>query len=154
MSFTPLDDKQIQEQGLLAKNSVYDFEVLESVTFDSNTINLEAKVSSSGNPMIVAPIAIYNENGDKIKTIIDYIVITKKMMWKVRDFCEVTGLMDEYNSGDEQAIAAKAAGKTGKVKIGIRVDKSGEYPDKNVIGSYVSGGGITKKVELDDEIPF
>ena len=152
MAFTPLSENQIKEQGLLPNNSVMDFEILESVTLGTTVIDLEARESKNGNPMIVAPVAIYNDEGNKIQTIIDYIVITDRMMFKVKNLCEVCGLMEEYNAGDEHAIVAKLAGKTGKVKIGVQ-KATDDYPAKNNIRDYVSGGGALSE-QLDDTVPF
>lgn len=123
MQVTPKKEEELKKPfDLLPDNSEYDFEVLNAID----------KVSKSGNDMIEINIGIYTS--DKIgPRIFDYLL--DAMEAKLRHFCDTTGLLREYENGTLNAEMCR--GRAGKCRIGIKKDKTGQYPDKNVIKDYV-----------------
>lgn len=137
MRFTPKTEQEIQEANLLPEGK-YDFEVIAA----------EEKQSAKGNDMIVVTIAIY-QNGNRKTNVFDYLL--ESMAFKLRHFCQNTGLIEKYESGE--LTADDCIGKTGLCKIKIQKDKSGNYPDKNVIADYLDAGACSSH-ETESDIPF
>ena len=153
MRFEPKSEKDIAEGGLLPLGN-YDFEVQEA----------EEKVSKTGNDMIELKMRVYDNEGQG-RTIFDYLVSTDGGAYKIRHFAYAVGLGESYERGELQA--SNLHGCTGKAKVFIKKDKSGQYPDRNAIADYLPpANGSTapnntavprppyKAAELDDDIPF
>lgn len=120
VNFKPKSEKEIQEAQLLPAGE-YDFDVLES----------EDARSKSGNDMIKVKLGIYN--GDRITShIFDYLM--PAMEAKLRHFCDTAGLLAEYESGSLTAEMCK--GRSGKAKVIIQEDKTGQYPSRNSVKDY------------------
>ena len=122
MKFTPKTEKEIAESNLLPEG-VYAFE----------TIAADEKQSRSGNDMIVLKNAIYNQEGDRKLVVFDYLL--ESMAFKLLHYCQYTGLIEKYQSGE--LIAQDCIGKSGYCKIKTQKDKSGAYPDKSGIDDYI-----------------
>ena len=79
MTFTyePITAEQVEKerQYPLLDPGIYNFQVIES-TF---------KTSSTGNPMIVLKLMIWDKNGKEF-IVFDYLVGTNGMAWKTRHF--------------------------------------------------------------------
>lgn len=153
MKFTPKTEKEIEVENLWPEG-VYSFEIFKT----------DDKPSRSGNQMITLSMFIYNENGDK-KIVNDYLL--EAAAYKLRHAAVTCGLMSHYENGF--LACADFEEKTGKVKVGIEKDKSGNYSDKNVIKDYIpSDHQLHKAVsshnkakqnayvatDLNDEVPF
>lgn len=153
MKFTPKSEKQIAEEGLLPEGN-YGFEVAKA----------EDKVSKSGNDMIEVNLRVFNTDGGFV-FVRDFLM--EKIAYKLRHFAEAAGLLEKYESGE--FTAADCEGRIGHVKIIIKKDPTGTYPDKNEVRDYVVGdttakadapkvnGHIADKAKqapLDDSIPF
>jgi hypothetical protein len=146
--FQPKTEKEVAEAGLLAKG-VYDFEVTEATE----------KQSKAGNDMVELIVAVYDAEG-RSRKIFDWLVDSEGSAYKIRHFAEAAGLLPQYEKGDLPAHAM--IGRTGRCQVIIKKDKTGEYPDKNAIADYVSGGASkpaaapadTTPALVDDEIPF
>lgn len=150
MRFQPKTEKEIAELSLLPKGE-YDYEVLAA----------EDTVSKSGNEMIKAKVRIYaDENGGP--TLITYLM--EAMPRQLRNFCAQNSLLREYEAGTLKA--EDCIGKQGVAFVGIEIDKTGAYPDKNAIKDFplkrggadgaarpsaptAAAGGID-----DDDVPF
>lgn len=124
MQFKPKSEKDLAADGLWP-NQIVDFEVLEA----------EDTESRAGDPMVKMKIKVFNEQGGT-RTVYEYLLGTEKMQWKVRAFCAATGLLDQYETGVLEAVEME--GRTGKAKLIIQEDKTGQYGDKNAIGAYVA----------------
>lgn len=135
MKFQPKTEKQIAEDGL-RKAGVYSFEIVDAV---------EA-VSKKNNEMIKLVVRLYNSGGDDCGTITDYLL--ESLAYKLRHAAEACGLIEKYDSGF--LSSDDFIGKTGELKLTIKKDKTGQYPDQNVVSDYV----VKKSVELDDDMPF
>jgi hypothetical protein len=144
MNVTPFDEKDLPK-NLLEKGE-YDFEVTESADM----------VSRNGNEMIKLKIAVWV--GEKVRCyLFDYLL--DALPAKLRHACDSFGLLDKYQSGNLKAD--DFYGRTGKGKIGIKSDSTGQYPDKNIISDYVCRG--TKPLQQknteqfsndDSDMPF
>lgn len=116
----PKSEKELQEANL-APAAEYDFDVLSA----------EDLYSKAGNPMIKVKIGLYV--GDKVRNhVYDYLLAA--MEAKLRHFCDTTGLLSRYESG--QLEAADCVGRSGRAKIVIEPAK-GSYAAKNVVRDYV-----------------
>ncbi len=150
-SFNPLSDDQInalQNRGLLA-DGVYPFTVKA----------IEQSHSKSGNAMLKVRLGILAAEGDE-RNIIDYLVATEQMMFKLKHFCEAVGLEDNYAKGNFSP--SDCINRSGRVRIGVQKggakdDGSGFYPDKNSVKDYVKLELVPKvddKPPFDDDIKF
>lgn len=143
MKIQPKTEKEIKEMNLVPEG-IYDFEIFRA----------EEKISKNQNEMIVLGLKLFKDNGAYIM-IDDYLLESGAA--KLYGACAACGLLDIYNSGD--LAASDFLDKTGKANVSIQADKTGNYPDKNVIKSYVKPSGeknnpAVNLSDLDDEIPF
>jgi hypothetical protein len=142
----PLSIQELKQGDLIPKG-IYKFEIL----------NAEDTISKSGNDMIKLQIKIWLEDGRE-RIVFDYLL--EALEYKLGHFADVVGLMDQYNS--KTLNSYDCIGKCGSVKIGIQVDKSGQYPDKNIVVDYITTpvGSLMKPLPdvkdnfLNDSIPF
>lgn len=134
MQFTPRSEEECQQAGLLAAGN-YGFEVAEAVN----------KRSANGNDMIELKVLVFPNDPDSAPRVtFDYLL--EKMAFKLRHFCQHTGLIDQYQQGI--LTAQDCAGRTGFCSIGIQEDKSGRYGPKNFIRDY--GQPKAEKAPLTD----
>ena len=144
MKFTAKAEEDLGKRIVLMPGE-YNFEVLEAVeTF-----------SQKGNEMIKLKIKVDNQI-----TLKDYLL--DAMDFKVKHFCEATGLHRLYKSGELRDFDCR--GKTGRVLIEVEVgqDRNGEAYDRNSIKDYVpleeldfTPPSIVVPVAFDDDdIPF
>lgn len=122
LKFEPKSEKELREANL-APEGDYDFEVLGATDEISKR---------SGNPMIKVKIGLYS--GEAIRHhVYDYLLTN--MGHKLRHFCDSTGLLSKYESGELSAEDCK--GRAGKCRVKIKEDANGQYPDKNEIDDYI-----------------
>lgn len=147
LTFKPKTESELAAQ-MLAQLGEYDFEVLTS----------EAMTSKKGNPMIKVKLGIYR--GEAMGNhVFDYLLA--EMEAKLRHFCDSTGLLAKYESGE--LTAEDCVGRAGKVKLVID-DKDAAYPPKNVVKDYVARAAKPLPVKsaksepasdvADDDVPF
>lgn len=120
MNFKPKNDDELNTFDLFPAGE-YDFEVVKAVD----------DTSKSGNEMIKLEIDVYAISGKKTR-VYDYLL--ESMDYKLKHFCEATGLLREYEAGDLTADMCK--NRSGRCKLIIRVDAKGVYPEQNVIKDY------------------
>jgi len=141
MHFTPYSEKDLPRQ--LLEKGEYDVEVLESTDVISKNTSAE---------MIKLNLAVWV--GDKVRCrLFDYLL--DAMPAKLRHACDTFGLLDKYQNGSLRAFDFE--GRTGKAKIGIQSDKTGQYPDKNSIVDYVCRPAkqlSKEQPQKDDDLPF
>jgi len=148
MRFTPRTEKEIQSMNLVNPGT-YDFVVVESLEM----------ISKSGNEMIKLQLKIWDESGQE-KTIHDFLL--EAMAFKLRHFCEATGLLSKYEEGAFNA--EDCLGKSGKVEIIIQEGNfkpdGSKYADKNSVKDYIKNPGDAKpepskeSFQDDNDIPF
>lgn len=153
MKFAPKTEQQLEQERkeaeqnrLMPFGTICDFEI----------VNADDKVSSAGNDMIKLAVKVFKPSGEE--QIVDDFLL-ESMEYKLRHAASACGLIDKYSAGELHAY--DFPGKTGKCKMGIKRDKTGQYPPKNVINNYIkrpdneSGAAPAKTAaDLDDEIPF
>lgn len=135
MQFESKTEEQIKAE-LVMPEGEYDFEVTEAVN----------KVSRAGNDMIEVKLKVFAPDGG-FRMVTDYLM--PKMAFKLRHFCETTGLMDRYDAGNLTAMNCE--NRTGRVLLQIEPERKGKdkdgndktFPPKNSVGDYAkpSGGG-------------
>lgn len=138
MQFTPKTEAEIQEEGLLPAGT-YDFQVTEA----------EDTISKKGSEMIALKLKVFDSNGGH-RIIRDWLL--EAMAFKLRHFCEATGLLKQYESGNLDALSMDGA--TGKVEIIVKDDPT--YGKQNSVKDYVvSVEPKTLNETLGgDEVPF
>lgn len=136
MSFTylPLSEEDAEkERYSLLEDGTYSFRVNTAVPKISRP-----KDGKPGNPMIELNITVWDEKG-KERYIYDYLVGTRSQAWKLRHFCDSTGLTKAYDDGKFEPWMAE--GKSGFAIItqqkGQPRQGGGNYPDKNSVKDYV-----------------
>lgn len=146
MRFNPLSEDELASQSLL-EPGIYPFEVMAA----------SEEISKAGNEMIKIKINVFGPNGKQIH-IYDYLI--EKLQFKLRHFCEATGLLAKYESGKLSELDCE--GKSGMVKIKIDA-ANGQYLAKNAVHDYVKPVNPEPvkpeprnipKDEFDDDVPF
>jgi hypothetical protein len=120
MRFQP---KQENELSRLLPDGEYGFEILDATD----------EVSKNNNEMIKLKIALY-DGEDVGAYAFDYLM--ESVAYKLRHCSIACGLLPQYESGE--LVANMFIGKIGQVKVIVQKDKTGQYPDKNVIKDYVT----------------
>jgi Protein of unknown function (DUF669) len=152
--FQPKTENQVASTNLWPAGEYY-FEVK----------NAEEGESKGGNEMTKLTLHVVNDEG-AYRTVFDYLVATDGSAYKIRHFAEATGLLASYEKGVLETD--EMIGCTGRCKLGIQKDKTGQYGDRNSVIDYVktSGVGVTQARaamqqrikapagDIDDEIPF
>lgn len=140
MQFTPKTEKEIAMEGLLDEGT-YPFEVVEA----------KDEVSKKGNEMIAIKLKVFGPNGEE-HFLRDWIM--EKVSYKLRHFCEVTGLLPKYEKGSLDAL--ECVGVSGYCVVAIKDNK--DFGPQNQIKDYVLTPESSEKAksltEGDDDIPF
>jgi hypothetical protein len=141
MKFQPKSEKELAEANLWPVGT-YAFEILES----------SEESDKNGNPMFKLKVKVFKDTGAS-QIIFDY-VSPAWMEYKLRHLAEACGLLADYEKGvleDYQFV-----GKTGKCRVSISKDKTGQYPDRNGISDYIVNVApqIVGGNDDDDVIPF
>lgn len=152
-SFNPLSDAEI--------NSLQNRDLLPDGVYPFVVETIDTQNSKSGNLMLKVRIGVFKDMNDK-RSIIDYLVPTDQMMFKLKHFCESIGLIKEYENGS--FVISSCINRTGKVRIGVqkgsaKIDGTGFYPDKNSVKDYVKAEEKVVKnpvvdSTLNDDIAF
>lgn len=153
MKFPVYSDDELNEMQSfkLMPNGDYDFQVIEAK--DTH--------SKKGNPMIELKIKVWDSDGREY-LIFDYLL--EQFAWKIKHFCQSTGLEHKWESGDLNAD--DCLGKCGIADIYTQKSKDPQYSDKNAVKNYLPADvsrrtqETVKKPEAekdefeDDSIPF
>lgn len=158
MKFKPKSENDIASSNLWEPGE-YDFEVFEATD----------GTSKAGNEMTTLILHVFNIDAQR-RTVFDYLVDTDGGAFKIRHFAEAVGLVQEYERGE--LLAIDMVNRTGRCKLNIQRDKTGQYPDKNGIADYLKSRSdrsatrqsalrasvnARQKVQsddIDDAIPF
>jgi hypothetical protein len=149
MRFTPKTEQELQAMSLVEPGQ-YSFQVVEA----------QDQVAKSGNEMIKLKLKIW-DNAGRERLIFDYVL--EAMAFKLRHFCDATGLTEKYESGELRA--SDCPGKAGKLELALEQGKQkpegGYYPDKNTVKDYIKPeGAVSKPAEApkdefdSQDIPF
>lgn len=157
MRFSPMSEDELASASLL-EPGVYPFEVIAA----------NEEISKAGNEMIKIKINVFGSDG-KQAHVFDYLM--EKLQFKLRHFCETTGLLAKYEAGTLSELDCE--GKAGFVKIKID-PANGSYSAKNSVQDYVKPAAasapdvprkltpaefatkheLDEKAKFDDDIPF
>lgn len=108
-------------RALLLEPGVYPFEVIAA----------SEDISKAGNEMIKIKMNVFGPDDQQVH-VYDYLM--EKLQYKLRHFCEATGLLEKYEAGTLSELDCE--GKAGFVKI--KVDPAnGSYSAKNSVQDYV-----------------
>lgn len=144
------------------------FDLLDEGEYDAIVKTSVQCPSKSGNIMADMHLTVYDKAGEPHE-IRDFLVFSKKMLWKVKHFCDSAGLEKEYEQ--ELFVPDMATGKRVRVQVGVQkgneipFDKlqnkpaGSLYPDKNVINDYIKSSfdapiGKPQDAFIDDKLPF
>lgn len=141
-TFTPKTEEELSAINLLEPGEGL-FEVIQAIQ----------KTSKSGNNMIEMKLRAWDKNG-KEKIIHDYLVNIPELEFKIKHFCESTGMIEKYQQGKFTDI--DCVGKTGKLKLIIKKDKTGDYADKNSVADYIKTDSFNTSENnfINDDLPF
>lgn len=152
-SFNPKSDEEINaiQNRHLLPDGIYPFIVKE----------IEEYISSKGNPMLKVRLGVLdNENGEE-RNILDYLLSTDQMIFKLKHFCEAIGLGKEYLAG--KLDLEKCLNRSGECVINIQKGTAREdntlYPDKNSVRDYIVNDlpqekPVDKNDFINDDIKF
>lgn len=105
--------------------------LLEAGVYPFEVIGASEEISKAGNEMIKIKI---NVRGDKGQSAHIYDYLMEKMAFKLRHFCEATGLLVKYEAGTLSQLDCE--GKKGWVRIKVEPAK-GNYDAKNSVEDYI-----------------
>lgn len=148
MNWNPLNPDQINKLNLWEKGT-YDFQIIDA----------KKEVSKSGKDMIHLMLKVFNKEGIA-RLIDDYILLDDIWIYKWRNSLYSIELGHIYEAGTiDEGQLNDLHGKCGKAKVGVSIDKTGIYKDKNNILDYVISDEAPKVVKLekadfDDDIGF
>ena len=121
MKFVPKTEKELKGMNLL-QDGDYNFDVLTATD----------EISKKSNSMIKVKLGIYRDiEGTADFRIFDYLL--PQLESKLRHFCDSTGLLSEYESG--QLTADMCTGRSGKCRITLKDDAT--YGLQNKVKDYV-----------------
>ena len=160
MRGTPRSESEVSR---LFEKGDYKFDIISA----SESVSKGAK--TLGTPMFELKLLVHhNKVAGKTTTVFCYILNNPAFEFLIRHLYSSVGMMSDYDSGNW--VASKLEGKSGFASLGVEIDKSGAYPDKNRILDFldgVVGGGyvenvnavLTKNIndsstKLNDDIPF
>lgn len=135
MRTEPKSEAEIQAM-MIMPDGIYPFVVVEA----------KERVSKNGNEMIELKLEVMDDD-NRPHFIFDYLLAS--MAFKLRHFCEYTGLIDKYDG--DNLLASDCVRKRGFVELKAdkapRIVDGREYAPKNSVKDYVSG-------KPDKEVPF
>lgn len=155
----------------MSEDELSSSQLLEPGTYPFEVMGASEEISKAGNQMIKLKINVFGPDGQNAH-VFDYLM--EKMAFKLRHFCEATGLLAKYEAGTLSELDCE--GKSGFVKIKID-PANGQYSAKNSVADYVKPDGapagsqevaprklkpeefakkhgVDLKNELNDDIPF
>lgn len=129
-NFIPKSDDQLKKERELLTTLLKEGEGTFTV------LSAKEKTARSGAEMIELILECYDWGGVK-RNIFDYLIFNDNIfcLTKIKNFCSATGLEKSYESGKLNHFECE--GKSGNLMIGIQKDKTGRYPDKNNVVSYL-----------------
>lgn len=137
MNFTPKTDKEIAEANLIPAG-VYDYEVAEA----------SEERSKKGDDMLKLKLRVFV--GDSERTVTDYLI--GSMPAKLKHFCDSHGFQKLYEAGTLRASDCEM--QAGKCKIGVKKDRSGQYPDQSQVVDYVVANGNGRATTTEEAPPW
>jgi len=142
------------------------FDLLPAGEYDIEVIEAEERTSQKGNQMIALTLQAKHPDGYDAR-VWDYLVSVPAADFKIKMFCEATGLESKFQEG--RLTAEECVGRTSRAKITIDEGRDG-FSDRNGVAEYLSGSGgqpVARGIETmpagadsqpapvtDEQIPF
>lgn len=141
MRFAPKTEQELQMMSLI-----------EPGTYAFQVINAANETSKSGNDMIKLTLNFWDKDGNP-HTVFDYLL--EVMAYKLRHFCDATGLIDKYERGEIHP--SDCIGKEGYLELVVQEgkikDNGDRYPSRNSVKDYVKKSSNKTNEFFDDDIP-
>lgn len=121
--------------------------------YDATVLQAEDTISkSSKNPMIDTTFRVFGGTGEPILLHVYFVAGMQASLSRLKSLCKVIGI--DFDAGEilpDQLVNYDLA-----VYLKTREDKSGEYPDKNVIAKFAERGNTNavQGGDTEDDIPF
>lgn len=147
MRFTPKSEKEVSR---LFEKGDYEFKVIDA----------SEKNDKKGRPMLVLKLNVLHKEIPGKTNIVDcFLTSDPNFEFLIRHFAYSVGLEKSYEDGVLNSYECKD--KSGIVRLGIKIDKEGQYPDKNIaldflMSNSMASSNILNKEEktLNDDFPF
>lgn len=127
LKFTPKEESELSNFDCLP-DGVYPFTVLESSIQESKS------AKNAGREMCKLKLCVHGPSYDR--HVYDYFADWFSE-WKLKHFCDVSGLSAQYQAGAVDPSNDSWQGRTGMVIIGT--EESAQYGEKNVVTDYGDG---------------
>lgn len=145
-TFSPKTEKEV---STLFEKGDYRFKVIGS----------EYKTDKNGNPMLHIKMQVFH-NVIPGKTTIVHVYLTNNPNFEflIRHFAYSIGIGESYEKGKIEPQECNE--RSGIVRLGISIDKNGQYPDKNNALDFIIDDKIKPNEKavlnenLNDDIPF
>jgi hypothetical protein len=124
MQFKPKSESELSR---VLPEGEYDFEI----QFSEDAVS-GASSKNPGTEMIKLTVALW-DGETRLAVVFDYLL--ESVAYKLRHASDACGVLAKYESG--QIVARDFEGKTGKLKLGIKKDSTGQYPDSNMVKDYI-----------------
>lgn len=115
------------------------FELLPAGEYDIEVLEAEERESQKGNQMIALTLQAKHPDGYDAR-VWDYLVSVPAAIFKIKMFCEATGLGKKFEGG--KLTAEDCVGKRARAKIVVDEGRDG-FGDRNSVSDYVEAGADT-----------
>lgn len=113
------------------------FELLPSGEYDIEVIESEERASQKGNQMIALTLQAKHPDGYDAR-VWDYLVSVPAAVFKIKMFCDATGLTKLFESG--KLTAEDCQGKRARARIIVEEGREG-FGDRNSVSEYLTAEG-------------
>ena len=114
------------------------FELLPPGDYDIEVIESEERTSQKGNQMIALTLQAKHPDGYESR-IWDYLVSVPAAVFKIKMFCDATGLTKHYEGG--KLTAKDCLGKRAKARVIVEEGRDG-FGDRNSVAEYLTSSGV------------
>ncbi len=108
------------------------FELLPAGEYDIEVIEAEERSSQKGNQMIALTLQAQHPDGYDAR-VWDYLVSVQAAVFKIKMFCEATGLQKQFERG--RLTAEECVGRRAKATVIVEEGRDG-FSDRNSIQEY------------------
>lgn len=113
--------------------------------YDAIVTIADEQESKAGNAMLKLSVKVWH--GGRESIVFDYIVVPATV-WKLKQLLSALGMSERFEAGS--VVPKDLVGKTIRVFVKTREDKTGKYSDQNVITKYMASTG---DAHHDDDMP-
>ncbi len=125
------------------------FDLLPAGEYDIEVIEAEERTSQKGNQMIALTLLAKHPDGYDAR-VWDYLVSTTAAVFKIKMFCDATGLESQFQGG--RLTAEECVGRKGRAKITVEEGRDG-FSDRNSVAEYLDGQSSPKPAAGIETMP-